>query len=112
MTRRSKRSTPSTIAGLHWASLFTRSTSRRCVPLGDAHPRQVFSHFCSLLLLRVSRNNISLAKWKRDHKEYFKQHTRLFDKLFDNVRHEIVHELSESPYLNPMIGRTAVSERP
>jgi len=38
----------------------------------------------------VSRSSISLAKWKREGKKYFKQHTRMFETLFNNVRHEVV----------------------
>ena len=46
-------------------------------------------------LLRVSRNGISLAKWKHEGKQYFKQHTRMFETLFNNVRDEVVREHSE-----------------
>ncbi len=38
---------------------------------------------------------MSLAKWKREGKQYFKAHTRMFETLFNNVRHEIVREHTE-----------------
>ena len=52
---------------------------------------------------------LSLAKWKREGKQYFKQHTRLFETLFNNVRHEIVSEHANDLYPNLLIKRTAVS---
>ena len=56
----------------------------------------------------VSRNGISLAKWKREGKQYFKQHTRMFENLFDNVRHEVVREQSEDLCLNLLTRRATV----
>jgi hypothetical protein len=38
---------------------------------------------------------MSLAKWKREGKQYFKQHTRMFETLFNTVRREIVRERSD-----------------
>ena len=48
----------------------------------------------------ISRHSTSLAKWKREGKQYFKQHTRMFETLFNNVRHEVVREHSEDLCLN------------
>ena len=57
----------------------------------------------------ISCNGISLAKWKREGKQYFKQHTKMFETLFNNVRHEIVSEHAEDPYPNLLTKRVAVS---
>ena len=60
----------------------------------------------------VSRNGISLAKWKRVGKQYFKQHTRMFETLFNNVRDEVVREHSEDlclSCLNPYANQTHCS---
>ena len=85
-----------------------------------AHLVEVFSwmihipDWCVLIsianLSHVSRNGISLAKWKREGKQYFKQHTRMFETLFNNVRHEVVRERSEDLCLNcldPVLTRHA-----
>jgi hypothetical protein len=48
----------------------------------------------------VSRKGISFAKWKREGKQYFKQHTRMFETLFNNVRDEVVRKHSEDLCLN------------
>jgi hypothetical protein len=52
---------------------------------------------------------MSLAKWKREGKQYFKQHTRMFETLFNNVRREIVREHSED--LCPKVSEPTCTDR-
>ena len=47
----------------------------------------------------ASCNITRLAKWKREGKNYFEQHRRMYETLFDNVRQEIVGEHAENLYL-------------
>jgi hypothetical protein len=59
-------------------------------------------------LLPTSRSDVSLAKWKRECKQYFEQHSIVLEALLNNVRQEIVCTRARNLYTSILSRRMTV----